>query len=1571
VITKTVTVTSTNSLSASITATVNVSCNGGNNGSATVTPVGGNPGFTYSWAPSGGTGATGTGLTAGNYTVTVTDAGGCTATATVAITQPTPLTSTGAQTNVSCNGGNNGTATVTPSGGTGPYTYSWTPSGGTGSTASGLTAGNYTCTITDSHGCITTRTFTITQATAITATSSTVSATCGNPNGSATVVPSGGTPGYTYSWAPSGGTGSTATGLGAGSYTCTITDAAGCVITKTVSITNAGSPTAIISASSNVTCNGGNNGSATVTASGGAAPYTYSWAPSGGTGATASGLTANTYTVTVTDANGCQNTATVTITQPPAITATQSQVNVTCNAACNGSATVVASGGTGTYTYAWAPTGGTGATASGLCAGTYTCTISSPAGCSITQTFTITQPTALTATQSQVNVNCNGACNGSATVVASGGTAPYTYSWAPTGGTGATASSLCAGSYTCTITDANGCSITKSFTITQPAPVTGSTTTIQSTCGNPNGSATVTPSGGVGPYTYSWAPTGGTGATASGLTANIYTVTITDANGCTATATANVTNAGSPTASITASTNVSCFGGNNGSATVTASGGTGPYTYAWAPSGGTGVTASGLTANSYNVTVTDANGCTATASVAITQPAVLASTISSTPVLCNGGNTGSATVTPSGGTPAYTYSWAPSGGTGTTASSLTANSYTCTITDSHGCVTTASITVTQPTALAVTGSQVNELCNGGTNGSATVNISGGTPAYTYSWAPSGGTGSTANGLAAGTYTCTATDANGCIITQSFTITQPTLLTVTTSTVSATCGNPNGSATATPAGGTGPYTYAWSPSGGTGATEPNLAAGTYSVMITDANGCTANGTATVNNMGSPTVTITSSTNVACNGGNTGSAISNGTGGTGTLTYAWTPAGGNAATANNLTIGTYTITVTDVNGCQDTAQVTITEPPLLTVSTTQADELCFGGTTASADAIPAGGVPAYTYAWSNAATTATTSGITAGGYSVTVTDANGCTATASVTITEPTQLALTTSQVDETCFGGSSGSAAVNPTGGTPGYIYSWSPTGGTNPTENNLSATSYTVNVTDANGCFTSASVTITEPTAVVVTATSVDAHCNQSDGSSTATGNGGTGTITYAWQPAGSGATISNIPSGTYTVIATDANGCSDTTTTTVNNLNGVNASLASSTNILCNGQSTGDINITQTGGNGPYTYTWTPNVSATNTAASLAAGSYTCVVTDANGCSSTVSTTLTQPTLLTVTASASPSAVCLGSSVQLNAIPAGGSPAYTVNWMPGNLSGTSPNITPVASGNDTVFVTDANGCTASTVVAVTVFPVPSAIFTTDVTSGCAPVCVTFTDASTVAAPGNINAWTWDFGDGNTSTLQNPVHCYSTPGSYNVILTVKTADGCVNTITMPAYITVYANPVAAFSAGPQPTTLLNPDITFTDSSQNASSWLWSFGDLTGSTSIVQNPTFSYPPVATCYQVLLTVTSVDGCVDTISHPVCLDPDVSLYVPNAFTPDENGLNDVFMPYGEGLDPQHFEMWIFDRWGNMIYYTDDLTKGWNGHVNGGQDVVQVDTYVWKIKATDLSGVKHNLLGKVSLVK
>ncbi|MTD72444.1 choice-of-anchor Q domain-containing protein, partial [Flavobacterium sp. LC2016-13] len=535
-------------------------------------------------------------------------------------------------------------------------------------------------------------------------------------------------------------------------------------------------------AQTNLSCNGDNNGSATVNVTGGTVSYSYSWNTNPvQTTATASNLKAGTYIVTVKDALNTIKTQSFTITEPTALTVTPTQTDVACNGSATGSATVSVSGGTGSYTYSWNTTPvQTSATATTLSAGNYIVTITDANNCSTTQSFTITEPTALTVTPTQTDVACNGFATGSATVNVSGGTGSYSYSWNTTPvQTSATATTLAAGNYIVTIKDANNCSITQSFTITEPTALIVTPTQTDVACnGSATGSVTVSVSGGTGSYTYSWNTTPvQTSATATALAAGNYIVTIKDANNCSTTQSFTITEPTALTVTPT-QTDVACNGSATGSATVSVSGGTGSYSYSWNTTPvQTSATATALAAGNYIVTIKDANNCSITQSFTITEPTALVVVPTQTDVTCNGFATGSATVNVSGGTGSYSYSWNTTPvQTSATATALAAGNYIVTVKDANNCSTTQSFTIREPTALTVTPTQTDVTCNGSSTGSATVSVSGGTGSYSYSWNTTPiQTSATATGLSAGTYIVTIKDANNCSTTQSFNITEPTAL----------------------------------------------------------------------------------------------------------------------------------------------------------------------------------------------------------------------------------------------------------------------------------------------------------------------------------------------------------------------------------------------------------------------------------------------------------------------------------------------------------------------------------------------------------------------------------------------------------------------------------------------------------------------------------------------------------------------------------------------------------------------------------------------------------------------------
>ncbi|MFH1322165.1 MAG: gliding motility-associated C-terminal domain-containing protein [Bacteroidota bacterium] len=425
-----------------------------------------------------------------------------------------------------------------------------------------------------------------------------------------------------------------------------------------------------------------------------------------------------TDTIRVTDTYGnflvINDVSSLPSCSPCSLTVTASSTDEICGQA-DGTATATPSNGTAPYTYSWNTSPSqTNQTATGLTAGIYIVTVTDNAGCTETGSVTVNSSGSLTVTTAFTDAGCAGGADGTATATPSSGTAPYTYLWDdPQSQTNSTATSLPAGTYGVTVTDAGGCIATGSATIGEPSAMVLTPGSVDATCGNPDGEASVSVSGGAAPYSYQWSdPASQVTATATGLFSGSYTVIVTDDNGCQDSATANINDGSAATLSITDSSGTTCFGGNDGSATVTPLGGTPPYTYLW-DNGETSSVAVALTPGSHTVTVTDANGCIATVQVIIDEPIPINAGFVTTDVLCNGGNDGTATVTPSDGTPPYSYLWNDlQSQTNSTATGLTAGIYNVIVTDNNACDTSFSVTVSEPSPVAVNITGNTVICSG-------------------------------------------------------------------------------------------------------------------------------------------------------------------------------------------------------------------------------------------------------------------------------------------------------------------------------------------------------------------------------------------------------------------------------------------------------------------------------------------------------------------------------------------------------------------------------------------------------------------------------------------------------------------------------------------------------------------------------------------------------------------------------------------------------------------------------------------------------------------------------------------
>lgn len=1217
----------------------------------------------------------------------------------------------------------------------------------------------------------------------------------------------------------------------AGIYKVAITSisGSGCADTIVDTVSSSTPPVVSVISHTNVSCNGGNNGSAVASATLGIAPYTYTWMPGGQTGANATNLSAGTYTVTVTDINGCTDTTTVAITQPPLLTLTAGPVtNVSCNGSSNGSASVTASGGTAPYKYVWTPNVSSTNSASNLSAGVYSVTVTDANSCSTSTTLTVTQPTALSVVSSSVPVTCNGGNNGSVTVSASGGTPSYQYTWSPNVSTTGTTNNLTAGIYTVTVTDGHGCSLTVPVTVTQPTPIL---------------------------------------------------------------------------VTIASHHNVTCKGDNNGSAVASASGGTPSYNFVWS-NGQKGVSSTSLTAGTYTCTVTDANGCTGNASIVIGEPPQLVITTIVSNVHCNGGSDGTAIASTTGGTSPYTYSWNTSPAQTTpTANNLIAGTYIVTATDSNGCNIKDTITITQPPVLSATmGPVTNVSCNGGSNGSAVVNVTGGTSPYKYSWSPSGGNGSVASNLTAGAYIVTITDANSCTATASATIIQPLLLTtnlVSVTNVSCYGGN-NGSATINATGGTAPYKYAWSPNISSTYFANNIKAGTYTVTVTDANNCSSNITVIVTQPTALTSALVSVTDVSCYNGNNGSIVTSATGGTPPYSFTWSPSVSNSGlSATNLGAGSYTITVTDANGCSTAMQSIVRQPLPINIISSTIMPKCNGQQNGSATIAVSGGTPTYSYIWNTAPAqfSFTADNLGAGIYVVTVTDTHGCIKTDTVTVKQPPVLTGTIIAVkNDLCYGDSNGSATVYTTGGTMPYSFIWNTAPPqTGYTASGLKAGTYLINVTDANGCPSNNTVTITQPAPVVTQATGPDSICSGTTVTIMATANGGNGTYSYQWSTGtGSIATQNVTPdsSTTYTVTATDGNGCKGTPATVTIN-------------------------------------TW--NFGPANLSVTL------------------------------------PQSICKGDTVTLYAnVTNSNSGSVNIQW---NNGYNGPGPFKLVLPDDTNFiVTVINQCGSVVTknIPVTVNPLPVIHIPLQTGASCRTVSFTYNDT---ASENEEDDYEWDFGDGSTGNTNPVSHTYTQSGLYTVTVVLTTPEGCKSTANEPANVTIYPTAKAIFTANPTSASILNPVISYTDASINTSTWVWDFGDgQSASYTTHQNPVHRYADTGTYYIHLYTNNNF-GCADTANDVVHIEPAFTFYVPNAFTPNGDNENDYFN--GKGIGIIQYHMTIFDRWGMMLFESTSLNEGWDGRANDGSQVAQEDTYVYKIDLTDIFKKKHSYIGSVTLIK
>jgi gliding motility-associated-like protein len=1374
--------------------------------------------------------------------------------------------------------------------------------------------------------------------------------------------------------------------------------------------------------STDITCNNANNGTITVLASGESGSHFFDLAGpinQSNTSGSFTGLPQGDYTVTVRDQGPCTSTDVtpiITINNPTVVSAVLDNItDAGCFGESTGSIAITPVGGTpsgsGTgYTYAW--TGPSGFSSPdqdilNLEAGDYFVTITDGNGCfSMMGPYTVGQPTQINVIlNASTDVLCNAGNDGTASISTSGGAGGYSYSWVGlVNGLVSTDEdpvNLVADSYNLIVLDAAGCSrtFTSFLTIAEPLPLSVTVDVVNDVyCnGSSDGSADITVSGGTPGYSFLWtgAMFGYTSSDEdpSGMPADSYSLSLTDLNGCNEVY-PNLFTVGEPPAlvlTLDGSTDVGCFAGNDGTASITVSGGSPPYTYAWV--GVVNGPASDvedpidLRADTYSVFVIDNNGCFISSInfVTIAQPPGLSVVVDLvTDVDCNGAATGAIDISPIGGTPGYFYSWTgPNGFTASTEdiSGLAIGSYSLTVSDGNGCIGDYSnlATVNENAPITATFAVTDLTCGdplASNDGTIDVTVSGGGLTYTYQWTGPFGFISASediSGLLPGSYSLIVTDNLGCVMSfPAQNVGAPPVLTASTTQVDIDCfGAGDGSIDLTVAGGTAPYLFAWTgPSGFTANTEDisNLEAGDYSVTVTDSNGCPVPFTniATITEV-TEILASAVKTDVSCNGGSDGAIDITVTGGNLPFTFAWTGPSGFTATTEDITAlaaGSYSLTITDVSGCVVSFPnlETITEPAPLTVSTIVQDVItCFDAAEGSISATGAGGTPPYLYSLDGSVPdpSGDFSALMAGTYTLTLIDQNGCTLDTPVDILSPPELVIDNISISDVtgCAGDSNGSLVVSASGGTGIWEYSLDDVSYQSPsTFSGLTAGDYIVYLKDANSCVTSAPATVGEPAPVTALVVKTDASFG-SLGSITISGStGGTAPYLYSIQGPGGPFTsttlYTDLTPATYHVVVRDQNGCQYEEMVDILDIVPLDVVINVS-HVSCFGAADGSIEFVPQDAVGDVQYSIDNggNFVSTPLFENLDGNTtYDLVAIDEAGKVFVASVNITEPNAILFSHTTTPA--------QCNAFSATGSIDITVSGGAGSFSylwsdgSTDEDRVSMPAGSYMVRIEDGNNCVINEPVIVS-----SEIVVVSYAGEDTSVC--YGETYQLTGMGDYTP-VWEPSEFlQESNILNPLTLPITQSITFTLTFSETASpyGCYNTDS----VTVSPYPQLGIDVTPDTFVISGSSAQLDVSGGPFLQYRWE--PETGlNSSTIPNPIATpYDPI----RYYVYGLNEYGCEEMDSVFIDVLEDITVY--NVFSPNGDGINEYFeIEHAERFPEMLVE--VYSRWGDLLFSTVGYHSGswWDGRARGKE--APVGTYYYVI--VPYPGAKP-LTGHVTIIR
>lgn len=1003
---------------------------------------------------------------------------------------------------------------------------------------------------------------------------------------------------------------------------------------------------------------------------------------------------------------------------------------------------------------------------------------------------------------------------------------------------------------------------------------------------------------------------------------------------------------------------VRCAGTNDGGIDISVSGGTPPISFNWS----SGAVTEDLTLigpGLYSLTATDDHGCVQTESVTLTAPSAISLSMRSSNVSCHGVADGWAAVDVSGGSAPYSYQWSTFE-LGDSIAHLSGGSYRVIVTDRYGCVATDSVTIIEPTELMLNFGVTDIICAGTPTGAIDLSVSGGVPAYTYSWS-NGAFSEDISLLAAGTYVVTVTDAVMCQKVDSATVNSGTILSVSSTKTDVLCnGLATGSVDISVSGGVGPYSFNWS-TGAVTEDVTSLTAGTYYVTVTDAVLCSVRDTFIISEPTAITVNLNIH-NPNCNGINDGSAQAIVSGGVAPYRYLWSTFS-IADSVYGLGDGPIGVIVTDANGCQEIRNGNVVEPAALSLVLNVSQIDCYGAANGQITTVVSGGTGGISYNWNTGASSASLTSLNPGTYSVTITDSVGCSNNTSAGIIQPDSIAVTAIVLPVLCNGHSDGNIDLFADGGTGPLSYLWN-TGASVQDLNRIGGGTYTVTVTDRNACTKVRSYTVTEPSLLIVNLSKHDLSCAGSDdGSIQATVSGGVTPYRYQWSTSVTTDSISHLISGFYSLTVTDANNCTAYASSFINEANPIvlNADIQ---DLLCNSDNSGSIDLSIVGGISPYSYTWS-NGGATEDISSLNAGIFVVNVTDGAGCTATANFTVEEPDVLTADLTKL-DASCTGSTNGFILADAyGGTPPYSYQWntSPMQYTALASNL---GAGTYSLTLNDDNNCQFTDSVQI-------------LESGALSLSLNPIDASCVSAH-----------DGRVT-----IHVQGgQPPFYYSMNGLIQPDSIFENLNTDAYLVVVED--ANGCRGVDSFEIFGPDGYDVDLRASKryvvrGEEVYLYGVTTSPSAVVsyqwtpdENLNFinctdtnlcdeAYTTLDVTTSFILVTTNADGCKAFDTLTVIVTDSTILLTPTAFTPNEDGLNETFSVFAVGADK--VEVSIYDRWGNLVYYNENQESGsglgWDGKYQKSGKKCPMGIYTYMLKVLYFDGRDEVRSGTITLIR